>query len=148
MDVFTELDLLNMSQRTFWESPIRFDEVEIKTEKPDEDACWLAFRNLAGMQRLDWEAMRSNIAALLRSSDQFTLPQLLDAHPPEGGTIEVLGYIQLAHDYGHEVDERHVEVVYVEDSDSDNGPRPYEIPRVVFHADQSISAEAGDSHHE
>ena len=135
IDVFTELDLLNVSQRTFWESPIRFDEVEISNEQPDEDERLMAFRHLAEMQRLDWETMRGNVASQLRASKQFTLPQLLEAHPLTSGSIEVLGYIQLAHDGGHEVDASQLEVVFVEDPASGDGPRPYEVPRVVFRAE-------------
>lgn len=139
MDVFTELDLLNVSQRTFWESPVRFDKVEISNEQPDEDERLLAFRQLAEMQRLDWETMRANIAALLRSSERVTLPQLLAAHPLTSGSIEVLGYIQLAHDEGHEVDEQHPEVISVADPDCAAGTRLYEVPRVVYRAQVGCS---------
>ncbi len=136
MDVFTELDLLNVSQRTFWESPMRFDDVEISTAAPDEGDRHRAFRDLAAMQRLDWETMRGNIAKFLQSSGRFTLPELLEAHPVSGGTIEVLGYIQLAHDEGHEVNADRTETVHIADAVDGDGARPFEIPRVVFRADR------------
>ncbi|MEM8671632.1 MAG: DUF3375 family protein [Planctomycetota bacterium] len=144
MDVFTELDLLNVSQRTFWESPIEFDDIDIKTDEPDEGDRLMAFRHLAEMQRLDWESMRSNITTLLNASEQITLPGLLEVYPPKGGSIEVLGYIQLAHDDGHDVDESQIEVVYIFDPDSDEVLRPYEIPRVLFRASQPQSIQSGD----
>lgn len=148
MDVYTELELLNVSQRTFWDSPIQFAEVDIKTDEPDEDDRLIAFRRLAAMQRLDWASMRGNISAVLRDADAVTLPQLLDAHPQESGTIEVLGYIQLAHDEGHEVDESQTEVVLISDSDTGGDPRPYEIPRVVFRADRPVTTELRGGPHE
>lgn len=129
MTVHTELDLLNVSQRTFWQSPVEFDEVELIQNDPDEDDCLIAFRHLAEMQRLDWDTMRTNIAEQVRSADRLTLPELLELHPPTSGTVEVLGYIQLAHDDGHEVDDESVEVVYLE---QDGERQPYEIPSVVF----------------
>ena len=143
MDVFTELDLLNVTQRTFWESPIQFAQVEIQTDEPDEEDRRRAFRHLAAMQRLDWERMRGNIARLLRDSSRFTLPELLEAHPPSGGTIEVLGYIQLAHDEGHDVDRDRREIVQIKGSEQADGLRRFEVPRVVFRADRSDLAEYG-----
>lgn len=136
LEIYAEVDLLNVSQRTFWESPVCFEEIEISNEDPDEDDRLMAFRRLAELQRLDWETMQSNVTSLFQSNERFTLPQLLELHPPTGGSIEVLGYIQLAHDCGHEVDENQVEVIYVEDPEETGDSRPYEIPRVVFHSER------------
>ena len=129
IDVFTELDLLNVSQRTFWQSPVEFDDVKLTNNEPDEDERLMAFRSQAEMQHLNWEEMRSVIANLVKSRERISLPELLESHPPESGAIEVLGYIQLAHDDGHTVDNTKLEVVNL---DSDFGTKPYEIPRVVF----------------
>lgn len=132
MEVNTELNLLNIWQRTFWESSVEFDDVELSNDQPDEDDRLVAFRHLAEMQRLDWETMRGNIAALVQTGDSVSLPELLEVHPLESGSIEVLGYLQLAHDDGHEVDESSIEIIHVEDPEYKEGLRPYEVPRVVF----------------
>lgn len=134
MEISTELELLNISQRTFWEGSTEFDRVDLSNDQPDDDDRLLAFRHLAEMQRLDWETMRGNIASLVQSRETLTLPELLKVHPPKSGSLEVLGYLQLAHDEGHEVDESQSEVIYIEDASSSSGPRPYEVPRIVFHA--------------
>lgn len=137
LEVFTELDLYNVFHRTFWQSPVEFDDVAITNDEPDEDDCLVAFRGLAEMQRLDWDTMKSNINSLVQTRQRLTLPELLEIHPPASGSLEVLGYIQLAHDEGHEVDGRHVEVTML---DLDHGPREYEIPRVVFLAERLRSS--------
>jgi hypothetical protein len=131
IEVLADLDLLNVHQRSFWESPVHFTDLELSNTEQSEDDRLLAFRRLAEMQRLDWESMRANIGTVLQSAERTTLPELLRAHPAAGGTIEVLGYIQLAHDDGHEVDDDEVEVIHIEDP-QDDAPRPYEVPRVVF----------------
>jgi len=133
VEIFTELDLYNVFQRTFWQSPVEFDDVKISNDKPDEDDRLVAFRHLAEMQRLDWDTMRTNIESLVQTHQRLTLPELLEIHPPTSGSLEVLAYIQLAHDEGHEVDDGHVEVTHV---DTPEGRRPYEIPRVVFLAER------------
>ncbi len=132
LDVFTDLDLLNLHQRTFWESPVDFPDFELSNEDPDEDDRVVAFRQFAEMPHLNWGGMREKIAGVLQSAERTTLPELLRAYPPTAGSIEVLGYIQLAHDDGHEVDEGHPEVVSIGDIDDDEDPKSYEIPRVVF----------------
>lgn len=142
IDVFTELDLYNVFQRTFWQSPVEFDDVTITNDEPDEDDRLVAFRQLAEMQRLDWDTMKSNINHLVHTRQRLTLPELLEIHPPESGSLEVLGYIQLAHDEGHEVDTSRVEVTTL---DLDQGRREYEIPRVVFLAERLRSL--GTTHH-
>lgn len=132
IDVLSDLELLNVHQRTFWEAAVRFSELELSNVEPTDDDRMLAFKHLAEMQRLDWDMMRTNIGRVLATSEQATLTELLREHSPAGGTIEVLGYIQLAHDDGHEVDEDEIEVVYVDDPANDEVPRPFEVPRVVF----------------
>lgn len=139
INVFTELDLLNVSQRTFWQAPIEFDDVTLANNEPDEDERLLAFRRLAAMQRLDWESMRSNIAELVRTVERVPLTELLDKHPPAGGSVEVLGYIQVAHDDGHEVRDDQTDVVELPiGSDA----KPYEVPRVVFLSERLRSLRA------
>ena len=137
VEIFTELDLYNVFQRTFWQSPVEFDEVKISNDEPDEDDRLVAFRHLAEMQRLDWETMKSNIESLVQTQSRLTLPELLETYPPTSGSLEVLAYIQLAHDQGHEVDDSQVEVTYIDDETGRR--RPYEIPRVVFLAERMRS---------
>jgi len=129
INVQTELDLFNPFSRTFWQSPVEFDDMDLANDQPDEDDRMIAFRMLAEMQRLDWGSMRSNIGSLVRSEAQVSLPDLLAAHPPQSGSIEVLGYIQIAHDDGHRVDDEQMDVVNVNGADN---PQWLEIPRVVF----------------
>jgi hypothetical protein len=111
---------------------VHFSELELSNVEQSDDERVLAFKHLAEMQRLDWDTMRSNIASMVASTERATLPELLHEHPPTGGTIEVLGYLQLAHDEGHEVDENEVEVVHIGDHENSSEAVPYQVPRVVF----------------
>jgi len=132
IDVLAELELLNVHQRPFWEAPIRFSDVEPANLEQSDDDRMLAFKHLAEMRRLDWDSMRSNIASVVAAAQETTLPELLREHPATGGTIEVLGYIQLAHDDGHEVNEDEFEVVHVTTGGAGEVAKSYRVPRVVF----------------
>jgi Protein of unknown function (DUF3375) len=92
----------------------------------------LAFKYLAEMQRLDWDTMRSNISHAISGTDQVPLRQLLDEHPAHGGPLEVLGYIQLAHEDGHLVDHDSVEVIHIRSEDDAEATQAFEVPKVVF----------------
>ncbi|QDT98782.1 DUF3375 family protein [Gimesia aquarii] len=129
INVFTELDLYHGLERPFWQPPVKFDAIEITHEEPDDKARFDAFRNLAEMQRLDWDTMRFNIASQVQFTERLPLSDLLETCPPVNGAIEMLGYIQIAHDEGHEVDENSVDVVCIE---TENGLLEFEIPRVFF----------------
>ena len=148
LDIFTELDMHCAAERSFWTAPATFETTELTNDVPDEDSRWLAFRHLAAMQRLDWSGMRGAVAEELRSRDRVPLAELLASHPPEAGAIEVLGYVQIAHDDGHEVDIHQTESVVVpaEYSTSRNSRlgettgQIYEVPTVTFVARQSSSS--------
>lgn len=129
VDVFAELDLLGSFERTFWQAPVEFDDLELANNEPDDDDRQLAFRQLAELERLDWDAMRSHVAALAGDSGRVTLPELLEEYPPSSGGVEVLGYVQLAHDDGHDVDYGLTDIVQLA---GPRGPRDFEIPRVLF----------------
>lgn len=47
IDVLSELDLLNVHQRTFWEPPVSFEELQLSNMEQSEDDIFLAFKYLA-----------------------------------------------------------------------------------------------------
>ena len=131
IEVETELALSCPTERTFWSPPTQFETAPLEEHQPDEDDRLLAFRQFALLERLDWEHLKENIGSMFDADTQrVSLPQLLESHPLQSGAIEVLGYIQLAHDLGHEVDSSHTEVVRLEHAFQGN--QAYEIPKVTF----------------
>lgn len=132
LTVLADLDLLNAHQRTFWEAPQRFAATDLSNGEPPDDERLLAFKLLAEMQRLDWETMRANVTNSLAVAEQVALPDLLTDYPATGGALEVLGYLQLAHEGGHRVDEEALETVRVSSDGSDGAFQAFEVPKVVF----------------
>lgn len=146
LTIESELRLGNVAERTFWTPPVRFDAPELSDEAPDDDERLAAFRQLAGMQRLDWAAMRRSVSMLLAGRATATLGDLLEEHPPQGGVVEVLGYLQIAHDDGHRVDTQTTQTILVPDSaardemglaagKTERRLVALEVPRVTFTAE-------------
>jgi Protein of unknown function (DUF3375) len=88
-------------RRTFWSEAPRFEAVALTDYEADLDARREAFQRLAAMHRLDWKQMRDRIKKLVDLRDAPSLGELLEVYPPEGGVIEMLGYLQIARDDGH-----------------------------------------------
>ena len=138
VEVLAELDLLNIWERPFWTPPTHFDVPDLSDHQPDGDDRMAAFRHLAGLQRLDWETMRENVASMLRETSRLPLPEVLIAHPPTAGAVEVLGYVQIAHDDGHHIDQQVTETIRLRPNAVDRAvpgaddSELFEVPHVVF----------------
>jgi hypothetical protein len=111
--VETDLDLANLFERNFWTPPIHFETTEMRDAEPDEDDRMAAFKTLALMRRLDWGAMRQRIKAELKEHPQLSMAEMFEQQPPLGGVVEVLGYLQIAHDDGHDVDLLETETLHI-----------------------------------
>jgi hypothetical protein len=136
IDVEVDLDIESPFRRTFWSKPASFETMDLTDFEAHEEDRLAAFRRLASMHRLDWRTMRGRIREIIRQSSAPTLGELLQVHPPSGGVIEVLGYLQLACDDGHLVNSDSRETVVVQPTS--NGDRPIElaIPLVTFVANR------------
>lgn len=134
VEVLTELDLSNASERTFWTAPTQFEAQILSEYQPDEDELLATFRRFAELRRLDWTGMRNRIADMLRDRDRISLADVLAAHPAENGAVEVLGYIQIAHDDGHHIDPNQIDILRLpgDAAPSDDDKHVYEAPHVVF----------------
>jgi hypothetical protein len=100
-EVETRAGIASPFARTFWSEPPTFTGVDLVEQAGDEGRRAEAFGELARMRRLDWRRMRECVKSATARHGTVTLGSLLEEHPPEAGVIEVLGYLQIAHDDGH-----------------------------------------------
>jgi len=118
--------------RDFWAPPAVVAKVEAREGEEDAEAREAAFRQYAAMARLDWPEMRRRIGDLTAGGRRVPLSELLEAHPPKSGVIEVVGYVQLARDGGHLVDAGSPEKINVPAGGGSGSPKRIELPKVVF----------------
>ena len=147
LELEQSLGVTAILERPFWSPPQQFEAKQLRDQPADEQERLHAFQQLAAMRRLDWRAMRQRVARSLRRADIVTLPDLLRAHPPRSGAVEVLGYIQIAHDEGHEVDDSVTEVVTIpSDATVDEHELAFDVPRVRFRQHHGNDANATPAH--
>jgi len=82
---------------------------------------------------LDMRKLREHIreATLLGHSE--TLANLLNRWPLTGGVVELLGYLQIAHDDSHNIDPTRIDRINILQPRGRASVLQVSIPRIVFH---------------
>jgi len=141
LQIATELDLGNAFQKAFWQPSTRFTATTMHDGEDDADDRLDAFKRLAQLPRIDWSAMRRSVTMALGNRDEISLAEMLQSQPSRGGVLEVLGYIQIAHDDGHLVDRQHVEQLPLAlDPAQPQQTVLFDVPRVVFRQSKTFGA--------
>jgi Protein of unknown function (DUF3375) len=130
ISVDVDLEIQSPMDRVFWSPPVIFDSVDMQQHIADDEIRNRAFRSLANLNRLDWSLMRSRIRRAVDSSGALSLVELLELHPPTAGPIEILGYLQIAHDDGHKIDSANRQDITI--ADRDGILQKFQIPQVDF----------------
>lgn len=135
--VDARLDISSPMARPFWSESERFEQIDLTEHAGDEDLRLQSFRHLAGMQRIDWRGLRQKIDRLLGTADrehsEVSLAELFEQEPPTAGIVEVLAYLQIAHDDGHAIDSSVHEAIVLPAPDGRRQVRAI-VPRVRFQA--------------
>lgn len=133
LDVEVEIDIQCPMDRPFWEATEPFDEVELETREIGAAEQQAAFEQLAELDRLDWQLLRRQIADLTQQRGTISLKDLCEDFPIQIGAVEVLAYVQIAHEDGHHIDQSQmIELQHA-------GPlgRRLRVPNIVFNASKN-----------
>jgi hypothetical protein len=134
LQVDTSLGVSSPLTRPFWTPPQVFD-VAPETREIDWETAKQQARKLAGLKRLQWDRMRDLVHRVTDLQTTVTLSQLLQHHPIKVGVIELVGWIQIAHEDGHKIDPEAIEQVTVITDDPLTGGSSkvhVRIPLVTF----------------
>ncbi|MDV6032858.1 MAG: DUF3375 domain-containing protein [Phycisphaera sp. RhM] len=135
LNVETSIGLGSPLTRPFWTPPQVFD-VAPETHVVDFETARREAKKLALLQRLEWDRMRDTIAHATGNSPSVRLSELLKIRPLQVGIIELVGWIQIAHEDGHRIDRDATETIDVTTKDAITGKEHslcVVIPRVIFH---------------
>jgi hypothetical protein len=132
IEMETKIGMISPFSRTFWSEPHRFATVDIVEHALDEGRRADAFRLLADMHRLDWRRMREQVRLSVARHGMVTLSRVLEDFPPDAGAVEVLGYVQIAHDDGHIISSDAVEDIVIPSPREPAMTLALQIPLVRF----------------
>ncbi len=130
LEIEVDLDIQVPFDRPFWSQAEPFAEVTLQLTESDPVEHALALEQLVALERIDWQAMRRNVARATKRMNAITLLDLLEQFPIRTGAVELLGYLQIAYEDGHSIDpSRTVELR----ADWEGGRgRTLRLPEVIF----------------
>lgn len=104
MHVETSLGLSSPMSRPPWSAPQVFEQHDAQEHTVDLRKAEAAGRQLARMQRLDLDRMRQLVRKATAHQSAVTMSQLVEQRPPRAGVMELVGWLQIAHEDGHRID--------------------------------------------
>ena len=104
LDLLTSADIHAPFEHPWWTAPETFKPLAPELPTSDQDDARAYFHDFASLARLDWKQMRQQIFEALKQAEEIELPAFIEQQSLSLGIIEILGYIQLAHDDGHVID--------------------------------------------
>ncbi|TWU57056.1 hypothetical protein Poly51_29770 [Rubripirellula tenax] len=141
MEIETTIGVASPFARPFWTPPQVFD-VAVEMQVIDLATAQREARKLAGLQRLEWERMRDAIARETRRRPSIGLSELIKLRPLKVGIIEMVGWIQIAHEDGHRIDRDAEEEIHVTTQDAVTGKMTtlaVRVPVVTFHRTSEVA---------
>jgi hypothetical protein len=119
LNVETSLGLASPMSRLPWIPAQAFEPTEILSHEIDLRDAQHQGRKLARLQRLELDHMRDLLRSTTADQPSITIAQLVQRRPPKAGVIELLGWLQIAHEDGHRIDTHASETVLIESDASD-----------------------------
>lgn len=137
--VETSLGVASPMSRLLWIAGQTFEPTEIAPPEIDLRKAEHQGRKLARLQRLELEQMRELLRRATSAQPSITIAQLVQQRPPKAGVMELLGWLQIAHEDGHRIDTHASETVVIDGeqaSESDSGRLQLKVvvPLVTFSA--------------
>jgi hypothetical protein len=140
LELATQVD--SPFRRSFWVDSPRFEEVDLSNFTPDAGERRSAFEDFAALKHLNWHEMRDRVRRVLAVEHAPSLAELIELHPVSSGIVEVIGYLQIASEDGHQIDAATQETIVIPASDGDDRGYVVTVPRVTF-LPQRINGHAG-----
>lgn len=132
LSIDAEMDIVSPMSRTFWVQPQDFDEIQLTEQFIDPKHAQSIAAAFAKMQRLDMRRLRSHIREATAEGSELPLSELVTRWPLTGGVVELLGYLQIAHDDSHSIDQNQIEKIVIGSSPKRPTPIRVSVPRIVF----------------
>ena len=138
----TDAEIVSPLTRSFWTPAQSFDGGELVEHRFDEAHAARISAAFARMRRLDFRRLRRTIREVTGEGSSQTLGQLAERFPIKGGVVELLGYLQVAHDDGHLIDPELDEAITVHESLGGEGSLRVTVPHVTF-IPKAVSSDLG-----
>lgn len=144
----TDAGIASPLARTFWKPATAFDSAAPSQPVIDLDQLQQMAEAFARLKRLDLRKLRANIRRVTSGGHPTSLAEIVEQTPLEGGVVELLGYLQIAHDDGHDIDPGLSQLIRIP-APKPRGdatfckPLDVRVPYVLFHPPAAVSEQPG-----
>jgi hypothetical protein len=137
LDLEVEIDIQGVMERPFWSRSEPFEAIDYQPLVADPVVHARAIAQLVALEHIDWQGLRQNINRMTRSQGAVELPLLLQHYPLQAGAIELLAYLQIAHDDGHVINPDILDEINIESASPGEAGLPLsrralQLPKVIF----------------
>ena len=132
LQIQTEAAIQSPMARTFWVAPQTFDERALTEQVIDPEQAHAIASAFAKLHRLDLRKLRRFIRETTLNGEELRLTELLALYPVTGGVVELLGYLQIAHDDSHTIDRATIDRIVIDNVRGHSSPLTLSIPRITF----------------
>ncbi len=128
----TEPDIQAPLERPFWTAEPEFQENQIAEHVTDLTQLGRVANAFAKLHRLDLRKLRERIRECTLEGESWTLKELWEGYTSQLGMMELLGYIQIAHDDGHAIDSEQYELLDWSPPSGSGSRMRVRVPRITF----------------
>jgi predicted metal-dependent hydrolase len=132
LNIDAEIDIQAPLERPFWTAQPDFIQSEIHEHITDLTQAGAIASAFAKMHRLDLRKLRETIRERTLDGHEWTLKDLWTASPSSMGIVDLLGYIQIAHDDEHPIDPMEQDVIEWESPNRPGVKMRARVPRITF----------------
>lgn len=111
--VFAEAEIGSPLARRFWTPNALFDAESLEVHVVDIEQAQQIAAAFAKLKRLDFRKMRAAVQKLTYDGSSVTLSRLIGQSNEVPAVVELLGYVQIAHDDHHQIDPSKSETIDV-----------------------------------
>lgn len=143
IDIESDIQMYSPLSRTFWSPTQSFQAPTAHQHQYNLEQAKAIATAFSKLRRLDLKKLRKSIRQWVSSGNSGTLATMLNdmisSQSLSDGIIEVLGYIQIAHDDGHLIDSSLTESIILPETIGSRKTLSVTIPRVTIIASKSHS---------
>lgn len=132
LNIETDAEIASPMARTFWTASESFEGAEVSLHQFDPSQAAAITTAFARLQRLDFRRLRRTIREATSEGVGQTLAALVERFPITGGVVELLGYLQVAHDDGHQIDRATRQAITLDEACGRDNPMTVYVPYVTF----------------
>lgn len=129
---FTTAALTSPMSRRFWHPAVNFEDDVPEPHVVDLESVQRSAERISSLQRLDLRVLRNHIRESTLSGEHVELKDLIENYESNGGVVELLGYLQIAHDDSHQIDTEDLQTISIEDNSYPGRKLRVRLPKVVF----------------